>query len=270
MNQVKVKSLWIYPIKSCRGIPLMDMQITKTGPAYDRQFMFVDQDNKFITLRTEPKLSQIQPVIDGQSMTLHFNERSLNIQLDRNSDRIEAVTVWKDTFKAGIESDAVNKVFSEYFGYSTKLVRYQQQSFRDLQTGTTEFVKETMFSDSRPILLTNENSLIDLNAKISLANSTNPSAIERFRSNIIISGLEAFKEDHFKSWKINGLTLNNPKLCGRCPIITQEITTGQVVSNETLTTLAGFRRDGTKVLFGVYLTPGILGKISVGDQVTAF
>lgn len=267
MPLLRIKSLWIYPIKSCRGISLQEMQITKTGPAFDRQFMFVDKDNKFLTLRTESKLSQIQPSIANQTMTLRFSGMSLDIPLDRKSNRVEAVTVWKDTFQAGIESDQVNKIFSDFFGYATKLVRYQQESFRDIQTAATDVVKETMFSDGRPILLTNENSLKDLNLKLSSANSTNPSEIERFRSNIIISGLEAYKEDQIKSAVINGLTLTNPKLCGRCPIITQDISTGKTVSKETLTTLANYRRDGTKVLFGVYLTPAALGKISVDDQV---
>lgn len=34
----KVKSLWVYPFKSCKGIELQQGKVVKTGMAYDRQF----------------------------------------------------------------------------------------------------------------------------------------------------------------------------------------------------------------------------------------
>ena len=78
----RVKSLWIYAIKSCRGIELDSSTITPTGLAYDRQFSLAQlvtprasspspssshPDNKtapqpewrFITQREYPLLSQV-------------------------------------------------------------------------------------------------------------------------------------------------------------------------------------------------------------------
>ena len=74
----RVKSLWIYPIKSCRGVELRNSNIIKTGLKYDRQFAFAqlispfpvsasDSDSKktdhkwkFITQREFPMLSQVK------------------------------------------------------------------------------------------------------------------------------------------------------------------------------------------------------------------
>ena len=74
----RVKSLWIYPIKSCKGVELQSSDIVKTGLVYDRQYSFAqlispfpvsasDPESKkanhkwkFITQREFPLLSQVK------------------------------------------------------------------------------------------------------------------------------------------------------------------------------------------------------------------
>jgi hypothetical protein len=46
-NKWRVKSLWIYPIKSCRGIELNRSSFDATGMSYDRQFMFAQLRSPF-------------------------------------------------------------------------------------------------------------------------------------------------------------------------------------------------------------------------------
>ena len=43
----RVKSLWIYPIKSCRGVELNRGTVIGTGMEYDRQFCFAQLSSKF-------------------------------------------------------------------------------------------------------------------------------------------------------------------------------------------------------------------------------
>ena len=125
-----------------------------------------------------------------------------------------------------------------------------------------------MFADSRPVLLVNENSLHDLNEKLKLKNAA-PSVIERFRANIVVDGLPAYFEDQLQEVKIGDVNFKNPKLCARCPVITQDVDTGKVVSKETLQTLAETRKKpGTSAVpFGVNLTPEFTGVIKIGDSV---
>lgn len=73
----KVKSLWVFPIKSCRGIELQNGQVIKTGMAYDRQFALAqllttsdksnpskkEQQWKFITQRERPQMARVRTEI---------------------------------------------------------------------------------------------------------------------------------------------------------------------------------------------------------------
>lgn len=73
-----VKSLWIYPVKSCRGVELEQGSVVSTGMAYDRLFSFaqlrsttsgrsdtlkdekIDDSWVFITQRQYPLLAQVK------------------------------------------------------------------------------------------------------------------------------------------------------------------------------------------------------------------
>lgn len=261
-----VTGLYIYPVKSCRGISLAKLNMTARGPQYDRQWMIVDEYNQFLTLRTVSQLAEIKTHTHGSFLHLYAGTNKILVNMDDECEQIEDVTIWGDTFKAGIENKSINEALSDFLNKTVKLVRYQKESFRDLEQASTSVVKETMFADSRPVLLVNENSLKDLNEKLKAKNLA-PSFIERFRANIIIDGLSAYYEDELKEVKIGEVLLQNPKLCARCPVITQDIETGQVVSKETLTTLAKDRKKSGGVMFGVNLTPANTGVIKLGDEV---
>ncbi|ELR09450.1 hypothetical protein VC83_01899 [Pseudogymnoascus destructans] len=50
-----VQSMWIYPIKSCRGVELDHADIVTTGMEYDRQFTFAQLKNPAPAAKTEEK-----------------------------------------------------------------------------------------------------------------------------------------------------------------------------------------------------------------------
>ena len=274
MSSARVTGLYIYPVKSCRGIALQELEINARGPAHDREWMLVDENNKFLTLRTHSKLAEIKTAIQGNFLHLYAGSSKISVDFSHESEKVEEVTVWSNTFKAGIENKWINDALSDFMSKKVKLVRYQSQSFRDLGAGATDVVKETMFSDSRPLLLLNKSSLADLNTKLAAVNKA-PSMIERFRGNIIVEGLSAYSEDKIAQFTIENekskMILSNAKLCGRCPVITQDIETGKVVSKETLQILAHERKqeNSAKIPFGVYLTPSSIGSIKIGDQLLA-
>ena len=51
----KVKSLWVYPIKSCRGLELERGTVTGAGMNYDRQFSFAQLSSKFPVSANTPQ-----------------------------------------------------------------------------------------------------------------------------------------------------------------------------------------------------------------------
>ncbi len=262
---IKVAGLWIYPIKSCQGISVSDIQITHLGPAFDRRWMIVDENNHYITLRTHAKLSQIITQIDENYLTIKFGHFEFKTELNQQNSKTETVTVQDKTLQAGFESDVINNALSFFLNQTVKLVKYQNESFRSIDDAATKSVIETTFTDVRPVLLTNVDSLTDLNEKL-LNQQLQPSEMNRFRPNIIISGLEAYQEDHIQKITIGDVEFVNPKLCGRCVIVSMDSKSGQVVSSKTLKYLPLHQfPKGPKITFGLYLTPENLGIVQVGD-----
>lgn len=265
MVEVRVTGLWVYPIKSCRGISLQEMQIGPTGPIYDRQWMIVDENNQFISLRTHPKLSQIFTSLDDKNLKIQFGQTQFDLSLTTPSKNLQTIVVQDKSFLAGVESDRVNEKLSVFLEQPVKLVRYQNESFRDLGLAASAVSKETMFVDDRPVLVINNESLGALNEKLTSLNF-NESSMNRFRANIIISGLEAFKEDKIKKITIGDVTLINPKLCSRCVIVTMDEDSGAAVSKETLKYLPLHKLEkGPRIIFGRYFTPEKLGSLKIND-----
>lgn len=274
----KITGLYIYPVKSCRGIAVNQLKLTTSGPEHDREWMIVDENNKFVTLRNFSKLAEIKTSIQGPFLHLYAGNNKILVDMTQECEQVEDVTVWNSVVKAGVENKSINEALSDFLLRSVKLVRYQSQSFRDLGAGATLAVKETRFSDSRPLLLVNESSLADLNSKLA-AEGKEPSVIERFRPNIVVQGLPAYSEDNFGTYVVSGaagasggaggIELTNQKQCGRCVVITQDVETGKVVSKETLKVLADERKqeNSAKIPFGVYLTPAGIGTLHVSDSV---
>ncbi len=54
MSQYTVSELWIYPIKSCKGIPLQSAEVTDRGFQYDRRWMIATEDGHQLTQRELP------------------------------------------------------------------------------------------------------------------------------------------------------------------------------------------------------------------------
>jgi uncharacterized protein YcbX len=264
---ISLAELWIYPIKSCQGISLKQMQILKTGPAFDRQWMIVDENNQFITLRTVPKLSQIKTQIDQKKLYIHLGNHKLETSLYQQHARVESVTVQDQTVVAGIESDLMNESLSDFLNQKVRLVKYQNESFRPIsETAISNSVIETTFTDDRPVLMTNMESLKHLNQNLE-KNNCPESMMNRFRPNIVITGLEAYQEEYLKKLRIGQVEFIHPKLCGRCVIITMDAESGKVVSNKTLKYLPRHEfPKGPKIVFGQYLTPANLGMIQISDQ----
>ncbi|MCC2679693.1 MAG: hypothetical protein K0R29_2269 [Pseudobdellovibrio sp.] len=272
----RITGLYIYPVKSCRGIAVNELKLTSSGPEHDREWMIVDENNKFLTLRNFPKLAEIKTSIQGPYLHLYAGTNKILVDFSQECEQVEDVTVWNSVVKAGVENKSINEALSEFLTKTVKLVRYQSQSYRDLGAGATLAVKETRFTDSRPLLLVNESSLADLNSKLAVEGKA-PSEIERFRANIIVSGLSAYSEDTYSHFTVKNpaaspagsIDLTNQKQCGRCVVITQDVETGKVVSKETLKILADERKqeNSNKIPFGVYLTPSGVGTLCVGDSI---
>ena len=94
--------------------------------------------------------------------------------------------------------------------------------------------------------------------------------IERFRPNIVLTGVEAFEEDYVERLVAGSVGMRVVKPCVRCSVPNVEPTTGET-SNEPGDTLAVYRDNARAggVTFGVnaIVTAGVGAELSCGAAV---
>jgi uncharacterized protein YcbX len=73
-----VSEIWLYPIKSCRGIKLPQSAIVSRGFLYDRMFVIVNGSNRFITQRNFSQLAMVEPTINFETETMTLSAPGMN------------------------------------------------------------------------------------------------------------------------------------------------------------------------------------------------
>jgi uncharacterized protein YcbX len=259
-----IAALTVYPVKSCRGISLTTARITERGIEHDREWMIIDAGGTFLTQRREPRLAQIATALSTSALHLRAPGMSaLDIPFDAAFAPVK-VTVWRDTLWALDHGDAVATTLSNWIGQPVRLVRFDPAVRRECSpvfTGPDR--AHVAFADGYPALIISEASLADLNARLS-----EPLPMNRFRPNIVLSGVEAYDEDHIAELTSGAVTLRLVKACARCQITTTDQATS-AVGVEPLQTLATYRHDAKLegVVFGMnaIVTAGAGTSVAVGD-----
>ena len=79
----QITDLYIYPVKSLKGIALKEAQTAQRGLEYDREWMITDRDYNFISQREIELMTTIETDIDSDSLILTSNnQKTLKIPLD--------------------------------------------------------------------------------------------------------------------------------------------------------------------------------------------
>ena len=261
MSKYNVSGIYIYPVKSLGGISLHSSVVEERGLKYDRRWMLIDENNKFITQRTHPQMALLQVEISDDRLIIRQKQNKispLNIPLNPNLNREITVQVWKDTVRTLIYDNDINNWFSEAIRFKCKLVYMPDSTKRkvDEQYAANKIVS---FADGYPLMLIGEESLKDLNSKLTI-----PVPMNRFRPNIVFRGGAPFDEDNWKSFKIGDNSLKVVKPCSRCVIPTVDPETG-IKGKEPLKTLSTYREKEGKLLFGMNVVADCTGKIEIGD-----
>jgi hypothetical protein len=125
------------------------------------------------------------------------------------------------------------------------------------------------FADGFPLLAVNQASLDHLNDRL-IETGAEPTPLDRFRANLVVSGPPAFAEDAWSRVRIGDITFRSGGPCARCIVITTDQLTGER-SHEPLRTLATYRRDAedsTRINFGLNLTNETKsGSLRIGDAI---
>ncbi len=261
---IKIKSLHIYPIKGLRGISLQQSKVTSRGLKHDRRWVLIDQNNRFISQREYPEMALLHTSIEVDELIVSDtrNQEQCAIQISEPDSNEEMVTVWDDTMPAKMVSEETNKWFSAALGQDVRLMYMHEGSNRQADQRYAISEKDHVsFADGYPILIISEASMDQLNQKTGLSQT-----IDRFRANIILSGIKPHEEDELREITIGDQKLYGVKPCARCQVTTIDPTTAEY-GKEPLKTLATYRRIDHKILFGENFIPANESSISVGDQV---
>ncbi|MEB3312394.1 MAG: MOSC N-terminal beta barrel domain-containing protein [Snowella sp.] len=274
---MKVAGIFIYPIKSCRGIALEQTEVSPKGLVCDREWMLVDQAGNFLTQRQYPQLATIQVEIQGQSLrlsTIHSNPFILEPQLGGDE---KTVQVWRDRVVAIDQGDEVAKWFQQALNLPAeqkiRLVRQSPQHIRPIDKNYTNNQElPVSFSDGFPILLTATASLADLNQRLEAIypNQSQTVPMNRFRPNLVIETEEPFIESSWQEIQINNLKFALVKPCSRCVVTTTDQFSGdRNLLQEPLKTLSTFRQIPQQgIMFGENVIPLTPGWIKMGDNMT--
>jgi uncharacterized protein len=273
-----VARLFVYPVKSCAGVELQEAVLTETGLDLDRAWMVVDAQGVFVSQRELPRMALIRPQLKLSEVVLRApGMLALHLSIDTVEEPVK-VRVWDDEVPAYDMGAVAAQWFTDFLGRPLRLVRFDPEHRRLSDAKWTGGVEaQNQFSDGFPLLLASTASLDLLNAKLAAAGHA-PVGIERFRPNIVLSGLqEAHDEDRLGLVRIAAeggeVQLKPVKPCVRCPIPDIDPATAQ--SEPAVTdTLQGYRRnpvlDG-RVTFAMnaVVLAGVDSTLRVGQAVTA-
>jgi uncharacterized protein len=238
---ITIAGLFVYPIKSCRGIALPRARVTPAGLQHDREWMVVTPEGRFLTQRESPRLATVVPTLDEGQLTLAAPGVSpLTVWLrEKPAARQVEVSVWGDKCLARDEGDEAADWFTRAVGRPVRLVRFDASRRRPTDPEWSQGLDgESMFSDGFPVLVLSRASLDDLNARL-----PSPLPVDRFRPNVLLEGCEPYAEDRIATLTCAGIRLRLVKPCTRCSVTTVDQSSGKTTGDEPLRTLKTYRWD---------------------------
>ncbi len=261
---MQVSQLYIYPIKSLGGIALQTVEVTDRGFQYDRRWMLIDTNNRFISQREVAEMALLKVNINSSGLEVfHIANPSdiLKVQFGPYNGLSLNVSVWDTGCNATLVSEAADSWFSKKLNIECRLVYMNDEDKIQIDEKYNINNRINSFSDGFPILIASEASLNDLNNRLDEALPMN-----RFRPNLVISGTKPFEENEIKEFTIGDIHFFGVKPCARCVVTTID-QSNAVKGKEPLKTLATYRNYNNKILFGENVIAMQTGSISVGDAV---
>lgn len=253
--QATISRIFVYPIKSCAGVELKESLLIETGLEFDRAWMVVDEEGEFMSQRELPRMALVAPQLKFHEMVLRApGMLALHIALDAVEKPCK-VRVWDDECKAFDMGDIAAQWFTDFLmqerpagmpAMKLRLVRFDPEHKRKSSMKWTKGQEVlNQFSDGYPVLVLGEASLAELNERLNKAGHASV-GIERFRPNIVLSGLAAHDEDRTEQLHIASaegeVLLGLIKPCPRCPIPDVNPNTG-ISSPEVSQMLQTYRQD---------------------------
>ena len=119
----QITDLYIYPVKSLKGIALTEAKTAKRGLEFDREWMVTDNNYNFISQREVELMTTIETDIDSHSLILTSNnQKVLKIPIDSKRSNKVKVKVWDDFCDAFDEGDEASRWLTDGLGMYLSLI----------------------------------------------------------------------------------------------------------------------------------------------------
>ncbi|RLM54917.1 molybdenum cofactor sulfurase [Panicum miliaceum] len=269
ISDIRLKSITIYPVKSCQGFSVQGWPLTTGGLKYDREWLLQGSGGEILTQKKVPELSSIRTLIDLELGKLFLespkHKDKLQISVIENLTHLSAeVDVYGQRYEVQTYSETINSWFSDAIGRPCTFMRCSSSKYRSctINGRRDRLCRDTRsklnFVNEGQLLLVSEESISELNSRLSSGNGNGKQRVfvdaMRFRPNIVVSGSTPYDEDNWKRLNIGGAYFTSMGGCNRCQMINLYQSSGQVIkSKEPLATLASYRRQKGKILFGILL-----------------
>ena len=251
-SSVIVTAVNLFPLRSGAGEAKQAAEVTPNGLRYDRQWRLVTSQGKFLTQRESPQMALLQPSVIDSQLRLSFPGRP---EIAVASDSSGAVVAINEDFSGIDQGDEVASWLATALGTDARLLLVNDKN--------TAGGEDQRRPDMSQVLVISEESLADLNSRLE-----EPVLMNRFRPNIVVSGLQPYEEESWTRVTIGGVEyVASTEPCGRCSMINIDQERGERGGREPLKTLASYRRTPGAVIFGKYMVPLSTGMVTVGDTV---
>lgn len=243
MSLYKLTHIYIYPIKSFKGIEVNETALTLENVLNDRRWMLVDENNTFISQRTTPVLTLFDVTLQNEQLSIGFKNDEIIIPLTpaKGMETIK-VKIWEDEVEAINYDLTVNRWFSDKLKTNVKLVYLPNNNKRKKIYQSETY--STTFTDGFPLLIIGSKSFEKINETI--GREIHP---VRFRPNLVFETNFPFEEDQWKTLTNNKVKIKIVKPCARCIIPTINPNSGEQ-EKDVMKTLQNLRLIENKILLG--------------------
>ncbi|KAJ7341056.1 hypothetical protein JRQ81_004743 [Phrynocephalus forsythii] len=277
----RVSALFLYPIKSCRGMALERAEVTKLGlrsggEIGDRCWLVVKEDGHMVTARQEPRLVLISITSENNCLRLSapdMKDLHIPIRLSTGNPVRDCRLFGTDIQGRDCGDEAAQWITDFLKSEPYRLVHFESdmvpRNSKDLLEPFRPSDK-VAYPDCSPIMVLSEASLEELNSRLD-----KKVQIRNFRPNILVTGCGPHEEDTWDEIKIGGAKMKGAMACPRCIFTTIDPDTGIIDRKEPLETLKSYRLCDpseqhtykSHPLFGWYFGVDKTGTIQVGDTV---
>lgn len=275
-----VAQLWIYPVKSCKGVPVSAAECTalglRSGHLRDRFWLVIKEDGHMVTARQEPRLVLVSITCEDDRLILSapgMDQLVLPSKLPF-SNTVHDCRLFGLDIKGRDCGDEAAQWFTDFLkSEAFRVVQFEKDmKGRASREILPPFVQnyQVAYPDCSPVMVLSEASLADLNTRLE-----KKVKMDHFRPNIVVTGCKAFEEDTWDELLIGSVEMKKILSCPRCIMTTVDPDTGVIDRKEPLETLKSYRLCDpsekqiykSSPLFGIYYSVEKIGSLKVGDPV---